>query len=180
MRGWCGRIRGDVSNWRLLRSGVRWTQRRRARERERGGGSRGWTLSPTLSSIMAPIGLKAVVGESKIIIFPIWLNVGRCSSEARKYGCACARVLFFFYRMRMSASAAGRWWGWWWWWRWCCWCTIVPCCKAEPCGEGAVGNLQRLPRLSGLLRCGCAILYIRRRGRYLGSKKRWLALWWNT
>ena len=33
----------------------------------------------------------------------------------------------------------------------------MPCCKAEPCGEGAVGNLQRLPRLSGLLRCGCAI-----------------------
>ena len=163
-------------------------ERGRERERERGGGSRGRTLSLTLSSIMAPIGLKAVVGESKIIIFLISLNAVRCSSAARIYGCICLRAracvcacecVFFFYRMRMSASAAGRW-GWGRWWRWCCRCAIVPCCKAEPCGEGAVGKLHRLLRLSGLLRCGCAVLYITRRRRYSGFTKRWLAPWWNT
>ena len=41
---------------------------------------------------MAPIGLKAVVGESKIIIFLISLNAVRCSSAARIYGCICLRA----------------------------------------------------------------------------------------
>lgn len=136
----------------------------RGGERGKDRGSRGWTPSPALSSIMAPIGLKAVVGESKIFFFQIILlqTEGGCGAallRANAVVCACVCMRVCFGRLRMSAIASG--WGWGWrWWRWCSWSSIVSYCKPRPCSEG--DNLQRLC-LSRLPWCGCAIVKFKTR-----------------
>lgn len=129
-RGERGRERGEKA---------RVDRERRERERE-GEGGRGRALSVTLSSIMAPIGLKAVVGESKILLFLLGFVFDMLG------GCSCVRkkriwrvLLRVFGKLRMFPTGhlgggdddddegddEGR-------------CWVVSYCKAQP---------QQLPAL---------------------------------
>lgn len=149
----CGRIRAE---WRDRTGGfgssaALWGEKRRRRKRgkrgrERGAkervergekeregeGGRGRALSVTLSSIMAPIGLKAVVGESKIFLFLLCFvfdMLRGCSfGRKRRIWCVLLRVIG---KLRMFPTGhlgggdddegddEGR-------------CWVVSYCKAQP------------------------------------------------
>lgn len=94
-----GRVRSDVSSWRLLRCGESRAERREEAHR---------SVRQAVGSIMAPIGLKAVVGESKSLscsrrfIGLILVKICRCAScQQRMFGFQRRPRVFMRMRMRM-------------------------------------------------------------------------------